>query len=41
MIAVAEEVREALAGGLVVALETSVVAQGLPPPRERCRRRSR
>jgi len=32
MIAVSEEVREASARGAVVALETSVVAQGLPPP---------
>lgn len=34
MLFVAEEVREALAtGGPVVALESSVVAQGLPPPK--------
>ncbi|HKC61976.1 MAG TPA: pseudouridine-5'-phosphate glycosidase [Myxococcales bacterium] len=32
MIAVSEEVREAIRRGAAVALETSVVAQGLPPP---------
>jgi pseudouridylate synthase len=32
MIAISEEVREAIARGTAVALETSVVAQGLPPP---------
>jgi len=32
MIAVSEEVREAIALGKAVALETSVLAQGLPPP---------
>jgi pseudouridylate synthase len=32
MIAVSEEVREAIRRGTAVALETSVVAQGLPPP---------
>jgi pseudouridylate synthase len=32
VIAVSDEVREALQKGAVVALETSVVAQGLPPP---------
>jgi len=32
MIAISEEVRRAIEGGTAVALETSVVAQGLPPP---------
>ena len=32
MIEVSAEVREAIARGIAVALETSVVAQGLPPP---------
>ena len=32
MIAISEEVRRAIEGGTAVALETSVVAHGLPPP---------
>ena len=41
VLAVADHVRDALATGIgVVALETSVIGQGLPPPRnEECVRR--